>query len=146
MRWLIVTKGWPKVFVGVILLSASRRSIRFRRSINSRLSAFSANMSVPSKWEERLTWNTQNNKWKTITLNGSNKQYDVVVTWFLGFVCVVFVYTVKTVSEAQKSALRYYARNCHVPASCHPGSWRYTSWPPWTWCPSPFHALKGSGK
>lgn len=51
----MVTKGWPRVFVGVILLSASRRSIRFSRSINSRLSAFSANMSVPSKCEDRLT-------------------------------------------------------------------------------------------
>lgn len=41
--------------MGVILLSASKRSIRFSRSINSRLSAFSANMSVPSKCEDRLT-------------------------------------------------------------------------------------------
>lgn len=55
-RWLMVTNGCARVFVGVILLSASSLSILFSRSINSRRSAFSANMSVPSKWVGRLTW------------------------------------------------------------------------------------------
>lgn len=48
-RWVMVTNGCARVFVGVILLSASNLSIRFNRSINSRRSAFSANKSVPSK-------------------------------------------------------------------------------------------------
>lgn len=54
-RWAIVTNGWLRVLVGVILLSASSVSIFFSRSMNSLLSAFSAKMSVPSKLL-MLTW------------------------------------------------------------------------------------------
>ena len=45
----MVTKGWFRVSIGVILLSASMVSIFFSRSMNSRRSAFSTNMSLPSK-------------------------------------------------------------------------------------------------
>ncbi|TNN50762.1 hypothetical protein EYF80_039027 [Liparis tanakae] len=45
----MVTKGWLSVFMGVIRLSASSVSIFFSRSMNSRRSAFSAKMSVPSR-------------------------------------------------------------------------------------------------
>lgn len=48
-RCVMVTKGWFRVFMGVMRLSASSVSIFFRRSMNSRLSAFSARMSVPSR-------------------------------------------------------------------------------------------------
>lgn len=48
-RCVMVTKGWFRVFMGVIRLSASSVSIFFSRSMNSRLSAFSARMSVPSR-------------------------------------------------------------------------------------------------
>lgn len=46
----MVTNGWFSVFMGVIRLSASSVSIFFSRSMNSRLSAFSARMSVPSRF------------------------------------------------------------------------------------------------
>lgn len=49
-RWVMVTNEWLRVFVGVIRLSASRASIFFSKSINSRLSAFSAKTSVPSRF------------------------------------------------------------------------------------------------
>ena len=48
-RCVMVTNGWFSVFMGVIRLSASSVSIFFSRSMNSRLSAFSARMSVPSR-------------------------------------------------------------------------------------------------
>lgn len=48
-RCVMVTKGWFRVFMGVMRLSASSVSIFFSRSMNSRLSAFSARMSVPSR-------------------------------------------------------------------------------------------------
>lgn len=46
----MVTKGWFRVFMGVIRLSASSVSIFFSRSMNSLRSAFSARMSVPSRF------------------------------------------------------------------------------------------------
>lgn len=48
-KCVMVTKGWFRVSIGVILLSASMVSIFFSRSMNSRRSAFSTNMSLPSK-------------------------------------------------------------------------------------------------
>lgn len=48
-RCAIVTNEWFKVFSGVILLSASIVNIFFNKSMYSLRSAFSANMSVPSK-------------------------------------------------------------------------------------------------
>lgn len=55
-RCVIVTKGWFRVSMGVILLSASMVSIFFNRSMNSRRSAFSTNMSLPSKSVVIFTW------------------------------------------------------------------------------------------
>lgn len=52
----MVTKGWFRVSIGVILLSASMVSIFFNRSMNSRRSAFSTNMSLPSKSVVMFTW------------------------------------------------------------------------------------------
>lgn len=67
-RWVMVTNGWFSVFIGVILLSASSVSIFFSRSINSRLSAFSARMSVPSRFvmftcrKSRPMWHVHSTK------------------------------------------------------------------------------------
>lgn len=55
-RCVMVTKGWFKVSIGVILLSASMVSIFFNRSMNSRRSAFSTNRSLPSKSVVMFTW------------------------------------------------------------------------------------------
>lgn len=52
----MVTKGWLSVSMGVILLSASMVSILVSRSMNSRLSAFSASMSLPSRSDVMFTW------------------------------------------------------------------------------------------
>lgn len=55
-RCVMVTKGWFRVSMGVILLSASMVSIFFSRSMNSRRSAFSTNMSLPSSSVVMFTW------------------------------------------------------------------------------------------
>lgn len=55
-KCVMVTKGWFRVSIGVILLSASMVSIFFNRSMNSRRSAFSTNMSLPSKSVVMFTW------------------------------------------------------------------------------------------
>lgn len=63
-RCAIVTNEWFKVFSGVILLSASIVNIFFNKSMYSLRSAFSANMSVPSKSVDIFTWKI---KWEQLT-------------------------------------------------------------------------------
>lgn len=63
-RCVIVTNGWFKVFSGVILLSASIVNIFFNKSMYSLRSAFSANMSVPSKSVDIFTLKI---KWEQFT-------------------------------------------------------------------------------
>lgn len=65
-RWVIVTNWWLRVFRGVTLLSASIVSIFFNRSIYSLRSAFSANISVPSKSVDIFTLRE---KFRNITLH-----------------------------------------------------------------------------
>lgn len=62
-KCVMVTKGWFRVSMGVILLSASMVSIFFNRSMNSRRSAFSTNMSLPSKSVVMFTCS----KWGQVT-------------------------------------------------------------------------------
>lgn len=90
-RWVIVTKGWLRVFIGVILLSASSVSIFFSKSINSRRSAFSAKMSVPSRLviltcrRTRIWYTTHQNRLPLYFQHRSAPRYSIVLLCIFRF-------------------------------------------------------------
>lgn len=132
-RCVMVTNGWFSVFMGVIRLSASSVSIFFSRSMNSRLSAFSARMSVPSRFV-MFTCTGTGSLSEFLVHPMSSRQNSVKALHIQlegGFKITSSSFNITS------HCRRWPGMNPpSSPASYHPDSWRCTFLPPSTWCPS----------